>query len=294
MCRPYTDPDECIDENSDEILSSESDDEDDSNEFCESKSCDLGKHEETIATFDNSHEVSVLENSVVDNLYDDGCIEIEKAKEQFESCDKFCENQTKADNESSKVSGKCNNESWGSESFEQKGSSIGTLVESEKKKDIYDDENDDDTNQTHNSEDENSSDIEDICNFIDMVPEMTLQAYDSTAPPLLFFECAHYFYARDQYIRLVMVRPDNKHVNWCREKLFEMDLKQNPFLKWDGNKAYTTRNDMSHKEMYVEILVIGNIILDQLNHELTWGKVGKTQRASRDPTVGVYRRFRRK
>lgn len=104
--------------------------------------------------------------------------------------------------------------------------------------------------------------------------------------PFLFFECAH-FYGSTQYVRLILIRQDDELVDWCRETLKEINIRDNPFLgfKWGRIFTYTVSN--RKHDVIVETLVVGNIHLDSMTEPPNWDTVGTVSRAGFDPRLGV-------
>lgn len=107
--------------------------------------------------------------------------------------------------------------------------------------------------------------------------------------PSVFFECAHY-YGSTQYVRMLLVRAGHPQMNWCIDNLVDVNIHDNPFfqLKWGRLYSYTVQED-GKKGLVVELLVVGDIVLDKLNEKPSWDTVGKLQRAGFDPRVGVLR-----
>jgi len=109
--------------------------------------------------------------------------------------------------------------------------------------------------------------------------------------PLLFFECAHY-YGNTQYVRMVLIRASDIHVDWCRVNLKEIDIHSNPLFLWTWGRVFThTVGDKGRKEVIVELLVIGDILLDKLGEKPAWDTVSKITRAGFDPRLGVLSRY---
>ena len=105
-------------------------------------------------------------------------------------------------------------------------------------------------------------------------------------PPLLFFECAHY-YGSTQYVRLLLVRQSDPKVEWCRQFCKEINLSDNPFFKFDTRKVWTYQMRDRTRSIIVEMLIVGDIIISELCHPPKWDDVGKLTRAGGDPMIGV-------
>lgn len=113
-----------------------------------------------------------------------------------------------------------------------------------------------------------------------------LQEKPELQTPLLFFECAHH-YGSTQYVRLILIRQDDDLVDWCRETLKEINIKDNPFLcfKWGRIFSYTVSN--RKHDIIVETLVLGDITLNKMTELPDWDVVGTVSRAGFDPRLGV-------
>ncbi|XP_045165049.2 uncharacterized protein LOC123528985 [Mercenaria mercenaria] len=117
-----------------------------------------------------------------------------------------------------------------------------------------------------------------------------------TKEPLLFFECAHR-YGNRRYARLLLVRASDPMITWCKNTCKEISLRDNPVLEYrDGriwSRAHGQRMGVwsrSHGQcidVTVEVLVVGDIYLDQVSHGLEWDKVKKSMRAGGDPILGL-------
>lgn len=106
------------------------------------------------------------------------------------------------------------------------------------------------------------------------------------ATPFLFFECAH-FYGSTQYVRLILIRQDADLVDWCRETLKEINIRDNPFLGFKWGRIFTyTVSDRKH-DIIVETLVVGDIHLNNMTESPNWDTVGTVSRAGFDPRLGV-------
>lgn len=106
--------------------------------------------------------------------------------------------------------------------------------------------------------------------------------------PLLYFECAH-SYNKSQYVRLVLIRSDDPHVGWCEDHLKRVNLYDNPFCRWHPESAcmYTIHNDNAWHRVHVEVKVIGDVTFEDFDESPKWTKIGKAQRASGNPKIGV-------
>ncbi|KAL3863567.1 hypothetical protein ACJMK2_005318 [Sinanodonta woodiana] len=103
---------------------------------------------------------------------------------------------------------------------------------------------------------------------------------------MLFFECAH-FYGTTQYVRMVLIRPNDEHAEWCRENLKEVPLHNNPFLEFKCGRMYTYTGVQGYKQIIVELLIVGEIMLDKLPEAPKWDVVGTAPRAGFDPRIGI-------
>ncbi|XP_053391017.1 uncharacterized protein LOC128553857 [Mercenaria mercenaria] len=103
--------------------------------------------------------------------------------------------------------------------------------------------------------------------------------------PMLFFECAHH-YGKRQYARLLLVRASDPMVAWCKSMCKEINLSDNPFLKY-SNERVRSRAHGSWIDVTVDVFVAGDIHLDQMKHRPRWDKVGTLTRAGVDPVLGL-------
>lgn len=105
--------------------------------------------------------------------------------------------------------------------------------------------------------------------------------------PLLFFENAHH-YNNTQYVRLLLIHPLHPNVEWCREFCKELDIRNNPFLHFLHGRIYTYRTGEHPKSgIFIEVLVVGDIVFSELLEPPVWDEVGTLTRAGFDPRCGV-------
>lgn len=106
--------------------------------------------------------------------------------------------------------------------------------------------------------------------------------------PLLFFECAH-FYGDNQYLRMLLVRESDPKSDWCREMCKEINIHDNPFFQFLNGRLYTYCQSESTKvnQIFIEILVVGDIVFDKLLEPPNWDEVGTLSRAGFDPRLGI-------
>ena len=107
------------------------------------------------------------------------------------------------------------------------------------------------------------------------------------AMPLLFFECAH-FYGNNQYVRLLLVRASDPQVEWCREMCKEIEIYHNPFFQVMHGRLYTYRHSPERSwDVFIEVLLVGDLALDQIQEGPEWDQVGTLTRAGFNPRLGV-------
>lgn len=104
--------------------------------------------------------------------------------------------------------------------------------------------------------------------------------------PMLFFECAHH-YGNTQYVRMLLVRAGDPQMNWCIENLKEINIHDNPFFQLKWGRLYSANGEHGRKELVVEILIVGDIVMEKFPSKPNWETVGKLQRAGFDPRLGV-------
>ncbi|KAL4235609.1 hypothetical protein ACF0H5_004005 [Mactra antiquata] len=105
--------------------------------------------------------------------------------------------------------------------------------------------------------------------------------------PMLFFENAHY-YGNNQYVRLLLVHPQDPNVEWCLEFCKELDIRDNPFLQFLHGRIYTYRKgEHPNSSIFVEVLVVGDVVFNDLLEPPDWDEVGTMSRAGFDPRNGI-------
>jgi len=109
--------------------------------------------------------------------------------------------------------------------------------------------------------------------------------------PLLFFETAYYFgfgQGCPQNVRFVLIRASDPQVELCRKMLKEIHISHNPFffMSKDG-RFYSYRNcPRSRGLLFVHVLVVGDLALDQVSDDPDWAIV-RTVTSTTDTIMGV-------
>lgn len=103
--------------------------------------------------------------------------------------------------------------------------------------------------------------------------------------PLLFFENAYFFNKGTQYIRMILISAWDRHLQWCKDNLYEVPLSRNRILQWkNGILSTTIRN--GRPKIVVDVLIVGDIDLQSIE-SVSWFTTKKGHRASKEPAIGV-------
>lgn len=113
----------------------------------------------------------------------------------------------------------------------------------------------------------------------------SIESSNNMKDPFLFFENAYYFNKGTQYIRMILISAWDRHLQWCRENLFEVPLSQNCILQWKNGILTTTIRNVRPK-IVVDVLVVGDVDLQKIEN-VSWFTTKKGYRASREPRIDV-------
>ncbi|XP_061166757.1 phytanoyl-CoA hydroxylase-interacting protein-like [Saccostrea echinata] len=99
----------------------------------------------------------------------------------------------------------------------------------------------------------------------------------------LFFESSYTYNGKTQYVRLLLVRSTDPNLHWCKQNLHEVNLYDNPFFQWSDDKLLSSKNHGTN--LWVEILVVRDIVLDKLTENPVWDVVKKGRREGGEPDI---------
>lgn len=113
----------------------------------------------------------------------------------------------------------------------------------------------------------------------------SIESSNNMRDPFLFFENAYYFNKGTQYIRMILISAWDRHLQWCRQNLYEVPLSHNCILQWKKGILTTTIRNVRPK-IVVDVLVVGDVDLRKIEN-VSWFTTKKGYRASREPRIDV-------
>lgn len=113
----------------------------------------------------------------------------------------------------------------------------------------------------------------------------SIESSNNMRDPFLFFENAYYFNKGTQYIRMILISAWDRHLQWCKENLYEVPLSHNCILQWKNGILTTTIRNVRPK-IVVDVLVVGDVDLRKIEN-VSWFTTKKGYRASREPRIDV-------